>query len=126
MEFYWHEIDRDVLIIRADGGLNAQTATQFVQSIEHLVEQGLRWIIIDCEQLTYISSYGLTILLRMHGWMKNIGGEVVIAAVHGLVPQALHITRLDSVFQIYPDVDRARLHFRTADSDSESGDADAS
>lgn len=126
MEFYWHEIDKDVLIIRADGGLNAQTATQFVQSIEHLVEQGLRKIIIDCTQLNYISSYGLTILLRMHGWMKPIGGEVAIANVQGLVPQALHMTKLDSVFQIYPDVDRARLHFRSDVSALDSDDPDPS
>ncbi len=40
MEFYYDEIDNDVLIVTADGGLNADTSEQFVQSIEKLVDAG--------------------------------------------------------------------------------------
>jgi len=53
MEFYYHEIDNDVLVLIADGGLNANTAEQFVTGIENLVEAGLRKMIVDCARLTY-------------------------------------------------------------------------
>ncbi len=49
MEFYYDEIDGDVLIIKADGGLNADTTDQFVESIEKLVTAGLANIIVDCQ-----------------------------------------------------------------------------
>ena len=42
MEFYYDEIDNDVLIITADGGLNADTSEQLIQSIEKLVDAGLK------------------------------------------------------------------------------------
>ncbi len=41
MEFYYDDIDEDVLIITADGGLNADTSEQFTLSIEKLVDAGL-------------------------------------------------------------------------------------
>jgi len=57
MELYWDEIDHDILILAADGGLNADTSDQLIQSLEKLIQAGLRNIIVDCDKLNYISSY---------------------------------------------------------------------
>ena len=107
-----HEIDVDVMILSADGGLNSSNADEFVSSIEQLIEGGLRRLIIDCSSLDYVSSYGIGILLGLSKRMKAKGGEVKLSSVRGLIVQALHIARLDSFFQVYRDVDQARLAFR--------------
>ena len=112
MEFAYDEVENDVLILKADGGLNADTAEQFVRDIERLVEAGLRKVIVDCAELGYVSSLGLGVLVRLHGRMKRQGGEVKIAGLHGMAAQMLAITRLNSLFAMYPDVNRARLAFR--------------
>jgi hypothetical protein len=44
--------------------------------------------------------------------MKKHGGEVKIAGIRGLPAQVLAFTRLNKLFEIYPDVNRARLAFR--------------
>ena len=112
MEFYYDSVDGDVLIIVADGGLNADTAEQFDQEVGKLVEAGLTRIIIDCGKLDYLSSSGIGMLIRVHGRMKSRGGDVKICSVKGLVSQVLQLSRLDRVFELYPDVNRARLAFR--------------
>ena len=112
MEFYYDQIENDVLVLAADGGLNAQTADVFVRDIEKLVEAGLRKIIVDCEKLSYISSYGLAVLLRLHKRLRSRGGDVKICNVHGLVPQVLEVTRLGQYFDIYHDQSQAKLAFR--------------
>ncbi|MCP3905023.1 MAG: STAS domain-containing protein [Planctomycetes bacterium] len=112
MEFYYDEIDNDVLILAADGGLNAQTADAFVGDVGRLIDAGLTRLIIDCTKLTHITSYGLGVLVRLHGKMKQRGGHVKICAVRGVVPQAMRIMRLDTLIEMYPDVNRARLAFR--------------
>jgi anti-sigma B factor antagonist len=123
MEFHYDEIDSDVLIIAADGGLNADTAEQFVSSIEKLIDGGVSRIIIDCAKLTTITSYGLGVLIRLHNRMKQRGGDVKIAAVGGLVPQVLQLTKLNELFDIHPDVNRAKLAFRPRNGvDSRSGE----
>ncbi|MDP6044433.1 MAG: STAS domain-containing protein [Phycisphaerae bacterium] len=112
MEFYEHEIDNDVLIIAADGGIDRNTSKEFVERIIELVEGGVTKIIVDCTKLTYISSWGLGVLLRLHKQAKTAGGEVKIANVHSRIVELLKLTRLNKVFGLYPDVNRARLDFR--------------
>src|SRR3954470_22109211 len=112
MELYYHELDRTVLILRADGGLNADTAVSFVKQLEEMIDFGVKKMIIDCTNLTYISSYGIGVLIRLHNRMQTYGGHVKFASPPGVVLQALTITRLSKVFEIYADVNQARLAFR--------------
>ncbi len=112
MEIYQDDKENDVLILAADGGLNADTAEQFVHDIEAMVDSGLLKVIVDCTKLAYISSYGLGVLIRLHNRMKKHGGDVKICAVGGIVSQVLEVTRLNKMFEIYPDLGRARLAFR--------------
>jgi anti-sigma B factor antagonist len=112
MEFYIHELDRSVLILSADGGLNADTAAEFVRQLEALIDGGVKQIIVDCTRLEYISSYGVGVLVRLHNRLAKQGGDVKIAAARSMVLQALTIMRMGKVFEIYPDVNQARLAFR--------------
>lgn len=112
MEFYFEDIDERTVIVRADGGLNRDTAMQFVSELEKLIDGGLRRIVVDCGGLDYISSYGLTLLLRLHGRLARLGGDVKLAAVQSKVVEVLALLRVDQVFEIYPDVNRATLAFR--------------
>ena len=112
MEFRYDEIDGDLLIITADGGLNRDNAEHFVHQVETLVDSGLRKVIIDCEGLSYISSYGLGVLVRLNRHMKKLDGDVKIATVRGFMAQALQAARLNKLFDIYPDVNQAKLAFR--------------
>ena len=117
MKFYYSEVNKDILIISADGGLNSENADQFVNEIGTLIEGGQTKIVVDCTRLNYISSYGLGVLVRLHARLAKRGGNVKLACVKGLVEQLLAVTRLNSLFEIYPDVDRACLMFRPNDSD---------
>ncbi len=112
MEFYYDEVQDDVLIVKADGGLNAQTADQFVESLEKMVDGGLRKIIVDCSNLEHISSYGLGVLIRLHKRLDEQAGDVKFASVKGLIVDILRMTRLNKLFAIYPDVQKARLAFK--------------
>jgi anti-sigma B factor antagonist len=123
MEFYYHEVDNNVLIVRADGGLNKETAAQFVAELGKLVDAGLTRIIVDCSDLDYISSYGLSVLVRLHTKLARRGGDVKLAGVRGAIQQVLNVTRVNSLFEIYPDVNRARLMFRPVDEEDEEAPA---
>ncbi len=112
METYYDDVDSEVLVVRADGGLNAQTTEGFVEDLEKLVDAGLRKIIIDCSSLDYISSYGLGVLVMLHNHLARHGGDVKIASVKGMIVEVMRITKLNKLFEIYPDVSRARLAFR--------------
>ena len=115
MELYYHELDKSVLIMSADGGLNADTAADFVNQLEDLIDYGVKKMIIDCTNLTYISSYGIGVLVRLHNRMQKYGGHVKFASPPSVVLHALTLTRLSKLFEIYADVNQARLAFREKD-----------
>ena len=108
MEIHYDDVQQDILIIKADGDLNAATADEFVESIGKLVDAGLHSIIIDCSELDHISSYGLGVLVRLHKRMDEKIGDVKIASVKSLIVDVLRMTRLNKVFSVYPDVESAR------------------
>jgi anti-sigma B factor antagonist len=114
MQFYYHDVDGDVLILNADGGLAAVTAEDFVGELERAIELGCRKLIVDCGRLTYISSYGLGVLVRLHKKLAAKGGDVKLANVSGTVPRILSMTRLNKIFEIYENLDDARLAFRSS------------
>jgi anti-anti-sigma factor len=115
MQTFVQERDGDLLVISADGGLDRGTATQLISDVERQVDAGARSIIVDCSRLAVISSAGIGTLLQLHRAMKARGATVRLACLHGLVAQALHLTRLDTVFELFPDVHAARLAFRPKD-----------
>ncbi|MHC4209659.1 MAG: STAS domain-containing protein [Planctomycetota bacterium] len=111
MEFHYDDVQENILIIKADGDLNSQTADALVESTGKLIDAGLHSIIIDCSELDNISSYGLGVLVRLHKRMDEKIGDVKIAAVKGLVANILRLTRMNKLFAIYPDVESARKAF---------------
>ena len=115
MEFYFHEIDKSVMILAADGGLNGDTARPFVEQLETLVDAGVNKIIVDCTHLDFISSFGIGLLVRLHKRLAQHGGDVKVAAPHSIVLQALNVMHMGKLFDIYPDVNQARLAFRSPD-----------
>lgn len=112
MQLFYEEAEGDVLIVAVDGGLNRQTAGQFVDRVQTLVDGGLRKIIVDCARLTYLNSYGLGVLLRIHKRMAQHGGDVKVAGLTGMVADLLRATHLNTLFDLYPDVSAAKLAFR--------------
>ena len=118
MEFYYNETDKDVLILNVDGGLNSDTAKEFIDKLATLIEAGQTKIVVDCTHLDHISSYGLGMLVRLHSKLSKKGGDVKLACVKGIVEQVFKITHLNKIFEIYPDVSRACLMFRPKDAET--------
>ncbi len=119
MELYVHELEKDVLVVAVDGGLNARTAEQFTVEVENVAQRGFAKIIVDCSALTFISSSGIGALLLLHRRMKQRGADVKVAGARSFVLDVLRMARLDGLFDLYPDVSRARLAFRSPDDEGD-------
>lgn len=115
MELYRHELDHDVLVVAADGGLDSRNSADFQAGIQKIVDSGATKIIVDCEKLSYISSAGLGALVNLHKRMHAQGADVKIAGARSMILDVMSITRIDKLFEFYPDVNRARLAFRPPD-----------
>src|ERR1044072_8607224 len=64
LDFYYRDTDRDVLILRADGGIDSHNAQEFLSQLQRLIEAGARKVLADCSRLGYLSRFGINTLLR--------------------------------------------------------------
>ena len=80
---------------------NVDTAKcQFKQEIDAYRPTRL---VIDFEQVTYISTSGIRMLLNVLTQMKCHSGEVHLCNLSRIIRTTLEITNLTKVFKIFPD-----------------------
>jgi len=111
MELYYHSVDKDVLILSADGGLDSHNAESFVSELGRLVDAGARKLVVDCSRLGFVSSYAVAVLVRLHKKLAEKGGQVKLAALDSRLTRFIQTAGLTRVFEIYPTVDDARYSF---------------
>jgi len=113
LDFSYERIgkDEDIICIPISGSLNADNCDYLLDCVEGRIEAGHHKLILDCDGLSYISSMGLGMLVRVHSRMKKVGGDVKLANLHGTVAEILQLVKLDRVFHIYRSVDEAVASF---------------
>lgn len=83
------------------------------QSVDmmHEIEKGLtnneNKIMLNMEQLRYINSSGLNVLIHILTKARKAGGEVSICCVNKKINELLLITKLNSVFNVCDDSEKA-------------------
>ena len=111
MDLHLHETDNKVLIIEADGQINAASAEELIGNLERIAAAGVTRIIVDFTLVDYISSVGIACLLRIQYRVRRHGGEVKLCSIKGIVRDILRFMRLDRIMSVYADVAEARAAF---------------
>lgn len=111
MVFRQDEADDNLVILSADARLLFESQQGFVQELDRYISRGARKLIVDCAELTRISSYGLGTLTLLHGRLADKGGGVKLASVGDVVGKVIDMTGLGTMLPIYPTVEDARRAF---------------
>jgi anti-sigma B factor antagonist len=109
LNFHYEKVgkSRDIVSVVLSGTLDENSCDYLLGCVEDTIVAGRKKLILDCRQVTYISSLGLGTLVRVNSRMKKIGGDVKLASVNGTVAQLMGVVGLNRIFQIYPSVDDA-------------------
>ena len=107
--------DDDVQIghIEATSVLDAMNIAEFSNEVQAFIEgkKGIR-LLLDFENVEYLSSVVLTELLRIDRKIKEWDGHLRLCGFKDDVKKVFEITNLDKVFTIYPDCKEAMIRFR--------------
>lgn len=82
-------------------------ASALIQEFEALTAQGPHQYLMSLEDLEYVNSTGLNLLIGMFTSARNSGGELVIGGISTKVKKLMVMTKLDSIFKIYESVAEA-------------------
>src|SRR6476469_8108670 len=92
------------VVVSVSGRLDAVTAPAYETVVRKLVEEGTTRVVVDFEQLNYISSAGLGELIVTLKLLKEKDGRLAVANVHGNVLAVFEMCGIQKVIQIHKSV----------------------
>ena len=99
--------ERYTLIRMSADKLDTLVAPALKSELVMLNADGVRNLIIDLGSARYCDSSGLSAILVANRLCKNADGTLVLSSLQDSVRKLIHISQLDSILQIVPDVDAA-------------------
>ncbi|MDH6304770.1 anti-sigma B factor antagonist [Parabacteroides sp. PF5-5] len=88
------------LVIRLSGQLDTLAATEFEKEIKEVLKSDSNHIILNGEELTYVSSAGLRLLLTLQKGMKTKGGTLRLKNIRREIMEIFNITGFSSILTI--------------------------
>jgi len=101
-----------ITVIELEGSvLGGPDATALNDLLHTLVEKKKKKVVVDLSAVQTMNSSGLSMLIGALTTMRNAGGDLKIAAASKKIESLLVITKLTTVFEIFPTVKKAIASF---------------
>lgn len=100
MEVNINKQDNNTTVVRLEGRLDTPTAQEVNQRLLPVQEDASGTIILDCEELTYISSSGLRVFLTLRKAAAMKGGKVIIRNINDNIRNVFMMTGFLNLFDI--------------------------
>ncbi len=107
IQFTHRVLENGIVIVALGGHLDGAACEYFFECMQSVLEDGHQVIVVDVNELGYVSSLGLGMLIRGQSRLRRRGGELHLANVQGAVAEALRITHLNRLFDIHDSVEAA-------------------
>jgi anti-sigma B factor antagonist len=100
-----------IYIFKLNGRLDSNTSPELEGKIFEAIENGSTNMVVDCEDLDYISSAGLRVILKATKALKRSEGMMVLCAMQDYVKEVFEIAGFDSFLPITAGMDDALKKF---------------
>ena len=94
-------------IVRLGGEIDLHTCPELRAALQKLVDANQTQIILDMEDVPYVDSAALGVLVDTQRRLKEKSGTLHLAAVTPFVLRAFEITRLIRIFHVHDSVTAA-------------------
>ncbi|MDR2531964.1 MAG: STAS domain-containing protein [Oscillospiraceae bacterium] len=88
------------VIVKLDGRLESNTSSKLQEELSPIWEEGKYDILLDFEELRYVSSAGLRVLLNTHKGCKAKGKVMTIKGANASIREVFDLSGLSGVFAI--------------------------
>jgi anti-sigma B factor antagonist len=97
------EMERVVVIVAA-GRLTLTEGRTKLRDVVHVsAANGAKRFVLNFTQVEFIDSYGIGELVRSFSVVRQAGGEMKLTGLQGKVKAVLAISRIDRLFDTYPE-----------------------
>ncbi|MBW2392195.1 MAG: STAS domain-containing protein [Deltaproteobacteria bacterium] len=94
-----------VYVVSPVGSLDTNTYSTLQQEVESLLQESPQVIIFDLKELNYISSSGVSVILRARKVMKSNEGEVLLVNMQPQIEKVFEIIKALPDQRIFKDIE---------------------
>lgn len=107
MKFSFEKKEKYTLFKLEDEKLNTINAPKLKSELVILNAGGVKNIILDLGEVSFVDSSGLSAILIGNRLCKNVEGTFAVANLNDYVLKLLKISQLDSILNIFPTIEEA-------------------
>lgn len=102
-------IERQTLLLRLSGELDMNTTETLRLAIDNEIERrGIRTVILNLQDVQFIDSSGLGVILGRYKKLIPLGGKLKITNVPPHIYKIMELSGLPKIIAFYPDEMNAR------------------
>jgi anti-sigma B factor antagonist len=94
-------------ILALKGEVDLHVSPTITASLNELIDKKPQRLVVDLSEVSYIDSAGLAALIEAMQTVEGYGGKFMLSGLQETVRSIFEISRLDQVFQIFPDANAA-------------------
>ncbi len=94
-------------ILYLSGKVIGDSVSQLKQTIEERLDSGADWLIIDLAEVPMMDSSALGTIIAAFLRLREKNGKLALLNVQKSILEVLAITKLDSLFEVYHDMQTA-------------------
>ncbi len=108
-------IKEDVLIIRLSGELDHHEATILREAWQNKLREGtVKHVILNLEEVSFMDSSGIGVLLGRYKEIMQLGGELVVCAVNPSIERIFNMSGMFKIIRLEPNEENALLSLGVA------------
>ncbi len=94
-------------VVRCSGEMDFNSAERLEKILSEFVEQREEMIVLDMEEVTFLSTSVIGVILGTAGEIRRHGGELVISAANDYVRDSLNLIGADRFIAMVPSLQEA-------------------
>ena len=99
MELIINKTDNEV-VARLVGRLDTPASQDIAADVQSLIEEADKTIVLDCKEMSYISSSGLRIFLTLRKAAADKGGHIIVRDINDDIRGVFMMTGFLNLFEI--------------------------
>ncbi len=108
LEINQHETEQGVAVVSVSGRVMlGDESAQIETAVEDLLSHGKKRIVFDLSGVKHLDSTGIGRFISSLNKVMQAGGKLRMANASNVVRDGFRVTRLDTVFEFFDDVESA-------------------
>lgn len=107
---FTHKNLEHILILKISGEMNLYSSQHIKNYVEERLNQDIKNVILDLQEIQYIDSSGLGAFLGLHSKVFKNGGGVYLSRPSPKVQYVLKLTKLEGLLKTYGSIQETLDH----------------